>query len=339
MTVYINGKFLCQQTTGVQSYALNMLESLRLLQVNVQILTPNVKLKTDRYPVKRIGFFSNLTLWEQISLPVFMKKQKDAVLLNFCNSAPLVLTRQIVTVHDLAFEQHYQQWFTFRFRMWYRYLIPHICKKALRIFTVSNFSKNEIKTLYCIDEAKIEVIPNVSKPFTMVRSRIIEKDYVLLIGADNPRKNATWVLERITEIEQQGLVLVLLVTYSGIFSNVPEVKHPSVKVMDYVSQERYYSLLYHCRALIYPSLYEGFGIPILESLSLKRPVICNNLPVFHESFGDMPIYLDLMQEKSLSEALNKISYWSIKEEDFESLKTRYNYEKSAKLILHTLNTI
>lgn len=339
MTVYINGKFLCQQTTGVQNYALNMLESLRILQVNVQILTPNVELRMGKYPVKKVGFFSNLTLWEQISLPRFMRKQKDALLLNFCNSAPLLHTKQIVTVHDLAFEQHHQQWFTFGFRIWYKYLIPRICKSALRICTVSNFSKNEIKTRYRIDDDKIEVIPNVCMSFPIIGSRIIEENYVLLIGANNPRKNSAWVLERIAEIEKEGLILVVLGAHSGVFSRVPGVVHPSVKVLDYVSQEEYYSLLYHCTALIYPSLYEGFGIPILECLSLKRPVICNNLPVFRESFADMPIYLDLKQEKSLTVTLNKIRNWVIKEEDLELLKARYNPEKSAKLILHVLNTI
>lgn len=338
MTVYINGKFLCQQTTGVQSYAHTMLEALRLLQVDIHILTPKAGLLTDKYLVNRIGFFSNLSLWEQLSLPYFMRKQKDAVLLNFCNSAPLLCSRQVVTVHDLAFEQQ-QVWFTFIFRMWYRYLIPRICKNALRVFTVSNFSKNEIKTRYQIDENKIDVIPNGCKSFPIAGSRIIEEDYVLLIGANNARKNTGWVLERMSEIKKQGLILVLLGTHSGTFSHVPEVEHPFVKVLDYVSQKDYYSLLHHCSALIYPSLYEGFGIPILEALSMKRPVICNDLPVFRESFGDLPIYLDLSQEKSLSIALNKIGNWNIQEEDLELLKIRYNPENSAKRILHALKTI
>ena len=338
MTVYINGKFLCQQTTGVQTYALAMLEALKLLHVDIQILTPKVELLTDKYQVKKTGFFSKLGLWEQLSLPHFMRKQKGAVLLNFCNSAPLLCTKQIVTIHDLAFEQK-QSWFTITFRIWYRYLIPRVCQRALRIFTVSNFSKNELTKRYQIDERKIEVIPNAYPPPPVYSTRKIREDYVLLIGADNPRKNAAWVLERIAEIEQQGLVLVLLGTRTGAFLNVPEVEHPSVRTIDYVSQQDYYSLLYHCTALIYPSLYEGFGIPVLEGLSLKRPVICNDLPVFRESFGDLPIYLNLNQEKSLLLALKKSENWAIKEEDLELLKARYNPEESAKRILQSLNTI
>lgn len=338
MTVYINGKFLYQQTTGVQSYALAMLEALKLLQVDFQILTPKVELVTNMYPVKKIGFFSNLNLWEQISLPYFMRKQKNAVLLNFCNSAPLLCSRQIVTIHDLAFEQK-QAWFTIPFRIWYRYLIPRICRRAMRIFTVSNFSKNEITNRYHIDEHKIEVIPNIYPSPPTVNARIIREDYVLLIGADNPRKNTAWVLERIGEIEDLGLKLVLLAANSKVFLNSPGIQHPSVLVMGYVSQQDYYSLFYHSKALIYPSSYEGFGIPVLESLSLKRPVICNDLPVFRESFGNLPIYLNLKQEKSLSLALKKSKSWTIKEEDLELLKTRYSSEKSAKLILQSLNTI
>lgn len=339
MTVYINGKFLCQQTTGVQSYARAMLASLRLLNVDVRILTPKTAPTTDKYHVTKVGFFSNLVLWEQISLPFYMRKQTNAVLINFCNSAPLWYGNQIVTIHDLAFEKREVPWFSFFFKTWYRFLIPKICSNSLRVFTVSDFSKKELVARYKLPEQKVEIVPNAFVPIKESAERKTKENYVLMIGAGNPRKNVKWVLDRIKEIEDRGLKLVLITSRSDVFATYELSSSPSVIVLDHVSHTEYYSLIRHCTALIYPSLYEGFGIPILESLCLGRPAICNDLPVFRESFGTLPIYLDLLQENSLSEALSKTESWSISDEEIDSLKLRFNMERSGQLIVKTLKQL
>ena len=339
MTVYINGKFLCQQTTGVQSYGQNMLAALRLLNIDFEILIPPTDKITDKYHVKKVGFFSNLVLWEQISLPFFMNTHRDGILINFSNSAPLWGRNQIVTIHDLAFEKRDVTWFSFFFKTWYRFLIPRICRKALRVCTVSDFSKKELMNYYKLPENKIEIIPNVFAPEGQTTERVVKEDYVLMTGSENPRKNIDWVLQRVKEIEEQGLKLVLLNGRSNAFAKQLISETSSVIVLGHVNDQEYRSLIRYCSALIYPSLYEGFGIPVLESLCMKRPVICNKLPVFVESFGNLPVYLEPEKKNCLSEALTKAKSWGISDLEVERLKTRFSLENSGNLMVKSLNRL
>lgn len=337
--IYINGKFLLQQESGVQAYAMGLINAMISCNINFEILTPKSIALSDRYRVKHIGFFSNQTLWEQFSLPSYVNKEKEAILISFCNSAPLLSENQIVTIHDLAFEQRKVQWFSEIFKLWYRFLIPRLCRSSKLIFTVSEFSKNEIISNYKINPHKISVIPNGFDVPSEITERYIKDDYLLMIGGDNPRKNSLSVLNQIDEIAKRGLKLVILNQDSSVFKEQDKIKHPAIIYLNFLSKERYYSVLKYCNALIYPSLYEGFGIPILESLCLKVPVVCNDLKVFRESFDDLPIYCNASNALEFSKALDKIPTFEISDDEVRKLKSKYSFNNSVLLILKSLEKL
>ncbi|MBI3519316.1 MAG: glycosyltransferase family 4 protein [Bacteroidetes bacterium] len=337
--IYVNGKFLTQRNTGVQSYAHGIIAAMKRHHIPFEILTPKLVRQSDDEQVKQIGFFRNNILWEQVSLPFFINKQKDAVLLNFCNSAPLLCKQQIVTIHDLAFEQKNVRWFSWAFKRWYRFLIPKICRSSKWIFTVSDFSRTEIINHYGIEEHKMSVVPNGLNPYLKVGAREVVEDYVLITGGNNPRKNAAFVIRHISEIEAKGLKLVVLNTDDSVFYDELKPLHPSAIYFDYVSETRYYSLIKYSSALIYPSLYEGFGIPILESLCLKTPVICSDLQVFREAFGELPVYFKSNDGSEFKKALEKIKTRVISDSDVEKLQQKYSFDESVSLILNTLKNI
>ena len=85
--IYINGKFLTQQKTGVQAYALGMIEAMKRRNIPFEVLTPKSNLLFDGFNTKKIGFFSNSSLWEQWSLPLYVNRQSNNILINFCNSS------------------------------------------------------------------------------------------------------------------------------------------------------------------------------------------------------------------------------------------------------------
>lgn len=339
MKVYINGKFLCQQTTGVQNYALGIMRALRFTGIDFQVIVPNTLSMNQENHAYKIGVFKNLILWEQLDLFFFMRKQKNALLLNFCNSAPLLYFNQIVCIHDLAFEQKNKNWFSPIFKLWYRFLIPRLCQKAKLVFTISEFSKSEIMRQYGIPELKIKIVPNGLKEVQETDVRQVNEDYLLVLGGNNPRKNVQWVIDQMDEIEKAGLKLVVLNSDTKVFGESRIGTHPSLIELPYVSQSRYLSLLKHSKALIYPSLYEGFGIPLLESLCLQTPVICNDLGVFRESFGTLPIYVDLKNKIALKEALKKLMYWSISDSEITELKNKFDFNTSASLIVNFLKEL
>lgn len=329
MKLVINGRFLTRGQSGVQNFAAGILQQLQKAGVEFEIATA----KNDAS-----GGFSGW-LWEQYFLPSYIKKQKDTLLINLCNSAPLRLKSQVVTVHDLAFEADPGNWFKASFRRWYRFMIPRICKHAKIVFTVSQFSKEQLVKRYSLPENKVVVLPNGLPEFSFDDSIKIDGKYVVLTGIENPRKNAAWIMENIDLIAGKGLKLVALKTASGTFGSVKMPVHPDLLYLENVSSARYFYLLKHAEALIYPSLYEGFGIPVLESLSLGTPVIASDLPVFRESFGGLPAYFKLNDRQSFAQALENTGTKEIPAAALLQLKNNYNFETSVSLLLKSIRDI
>ena len=339
MKFYINGKFLCQQKTGVQAYAFGMLEALLKVGFEFVVLVPKSFENKSNLPLKKIGRASSLAIWEQVYLCNFIRKDKDAILINFCNSAPLFLKNQVITIHDLAFEVKNVNWFSYFFKIWYQFLIPHICKNSKLILTISEFSKSEICLNYKIPTTKVKIIPNGIPFIADIAKNTIDSKYLLLIGGNNSRKNNNFILNQILAIENLGYYIIVLSNNVSVFVNNSETVHPSVRNLDYIENEDYYSLIRNASALIYPSLYEGFGIPILEALCLKTPVICSDLPVFKESFSEGPIYFKNNDNNSFLAALKKIGTAKVSEEYVENLKKIYNFKSSANLLISELKCL
>ena len=338
MKLIINGRFLTQQPSGVQNYAIGILTNLQKAKLDIEVVIPrDNRIKSGAY-TKAIGWGKGF-IWEQLFLPLYVKKQKGSILINFCNSAPLFIKNQIVTIHDLAFKRDKGNWFNPLFRMWYNFLIPKICKRSMLIFTVSQFSKNEILNNYRVSEKKIRIIPNGLPEITFNAVPSINGKYVLITGANNPRKNAGWVVNNINVIKQKGYKLVVLSEGSVIFNNVELKESEDVILFKDVSFQVYHSLLKNAEALLFPSLYEGFGIPILESLCIGVPVIASNLEVFKESFGNLPIYFELNNTESFAKAINEIREKHISEEMIVDLKNKFNFEKSVKILIRELEQL
>ena len=247
MKLIINGRFLTQQPSGVQNYAIGILTALQKIKLDFEIVMPydgEIKPITN---TKTIGWGKGF-IWEQLFLPLYVKK-KSSILINLCNSAPLFIKNQIVTIHDLAFASDGGNWFKPGFRMWYNFLIPKICKRSMLIFTVSQFSKNEIINNYGVSEQKIKIIPNGLPEITFNTVPAINGKYVLITGANNPRKNAGWVVNNIDVIKQKGYKLVVLSEGSAIFNEVELKESEDVIFFKNVSLQVYHSLLKNAEAL------------------------------------------------------------------------------------------
>jgi len=338
MKVIVNGRFLWQRATGVQNYANGILKSLIKSGAVIEVVMPPFKDNRWEFSVKPIGY-SNGFIWEQFFLPMYIRKQTDALLLNLCNTAPLALKAKAVTIHDLAFEQELGNWFNKRFKQWYRFMIPRVCSSSKVIFTVSAFSKKELIKHYNIPAEKIVVAPPGLPDMTFDSSSLPKCDYVVVTGANNPRKNASWVINNIDVLEKKGLTLVLVGNNAKAFNNLSFAGNKNIIYLENVPSPSYFSLIKNAKALICPSVYEGFGIPILESLCLGTPVVASNIPVFKETFGDLPLYFDLNDLTTYRKAVEGIAEKKVTTADIEMLKSKYNYEKSTQLILETIEKL
>ncbi|MBN8696831.1 MAG: glycosyltransferase family 4 protein [Bacteroidetes bacterium] len=338
MKVYINGRFLSQERSGVQYFASGIVPELMNLYPEAVLLSPKKIAHDSRLNHQKIGFLNGV-LWEQISLPFFLLGKKDHLLINLCNSAPLFLTNNIVTIHDLAFEQKGKNWFKGDFKKWYQFLIPRICKSARLIFTVSSFSKKEIEKHYMINAERIKVIPNGILDIKTPETKNVEPAYLLITSINDPRKNANWILKNMDIISANGYKLVMIKNNSKVFRDINIEENANIQIKKYLSDEAYIELLKNASALLYPSEYEGFGIPILESLIVGTPVIASNLGVFQESFGTLPIYFEQGNKTSFEKAIQKIKDSKISVEDQQQLKERFNFKRSVQEMVKQIDAL
>ena len=314
--LYINGRFLTQKETGVQNYARQICRELKEQNIEFILLVPErSELINDEFTESIVTIGQRTGhLWEQIELFFFIRSNKNNLLLNLCNTGPILLkNQQIATVHDLAFLKN-EKWFGTVFRKWYAFMIPRLIKQSKSIITVSHFIKNEIQGQFNTSSDKIEVIPNKLCGFPVVQSSfekefkdIEPKSYFLMVGSDNPRKNFAFV-EKIFSNELRDEQLLIVGGKNNHFnSDKKHIEAHNITRLGYTTTEQLMLLYMHCKAVIHPSLYEGFGIPILESFSFNCPVVCSDIPVFREVCEDAAIYFDPEDEREFLIAIKQLN--------------------------------
>ena len=339
----INSRFLTQNITGVQRFAIEISRQLKsVLGDKVIFVSPNTIIHKDlakELDVKIIGTKTG-HLWEQIDLPKYLKSIDSPLLLNLANTAPLFYKNQIITIHDLAFLQH-PIWFSKKFYMYYRFLIPKIAKNGKKIITVSNFSKKEIISLLGIDEKKIEVIYNGISCNFNYNPTIHKKNYILAVSSLDPRKNFKNLILSFEKINLKNYRLVIVGSENKVFSNA-EIKNLMKKIQNveftgYVSDNKLVKLYQEAKIFVYPSLYEGFGIPPLEAMASGTPVISSNVASLPEVCGDAVYYVNPYDVNDIAKGIETV----LKDEKLQKELVQrglervklFNWEKSANKLI------
>lgn len=319
MRIFINGRFLTQPVTGVQRYATEVVKALDNLfetdKVNKEeyeliILAPkNIinDLSLKHIEIKKIGNF-NGHFWEQTELPFYVK---NSILINLCNAGPILKRNQATVIHDMAVFA-YSLNFSFIFKIWYKILISLQGKFSRQIITVSNFSKEELIKYLSIDKQKINVIYEGKEHFINknVNTSILNKyeldlkPYIFAVSSLNPNKNFKAIVEATKLLETEELNIVIAGgTDPKVFSGNGITLPGNVKYLGYISDEELKALYESAFCFIYPSFYEGFGLPPLEAMSVGCPVIASDRASLPEVIGDAALYCDPSDPKTIA---NKI---------------------------------
>jgi glycosyltransferase involved in cell wall biosynthesis len=353
MAFAINGKFTSQRITGVQRVAYELTRAMQMrgtpgdeLEVFVpqDAVEPGTLLKRQRrFPWLRGN------LWEQITLPIAARR---TTLVNLCNTNPLFKRRQIVMVHDMAVYD-VPQAFSKKFLLWYRLRFSILPRIEPMILTVSAFSKERICHHLRVDESRVAVLPPgadhlervVCDPTIIERLHLSKESYCVIVGSLDPRKNLQRVLDAVDRLGHlRDLKFVIVggnnprAFNAGRVAQHSDSKH--VMWAGFVSDGELKALYESAACLVFPSLYEGFGLPPLEAMYCGCPVIASTHASIPEVCGQAVMYCDATSVDDIADKISLMMSDSSLRESYRTMGLRhaqeYRWDRAARELLEIL---
>jgi len=271
-------------------------------------------------------------------------KGQNGMLLCLGNTAPLFYKKKVVTIHDLGFLR-YPQWCSKKFYYFYKFLIPRIAKNSLKIITDSKFSKKEILDIIGLNDSAIEVVySGIAARFLNLnegKSKNSNDNYILAVSSLAPNKNFPRVIKAFSKLylENMKLVITGVVNKNSAGGRLLNLinNQKNVILTGYVNDDELINLYRQAKLFVYPSLYEGFGLPPLEAMACGCPCVVSKVASLPEVCGDAALYCD---PYSIDDIADKISQLLVDEKLKAKLIKRglerakkYSWEKTAKEIL------
>lgn len=328
--------------TGAQRYAreiVNCLDSISKLG-EISIAMPEGNWDIPSYKnisVKQVGPFKGIK-WEQITYPLYLIR-KRGVGLNLCNVAP-ILKPDFSTIFDMKIKSH-PEFFSLKFRWWYRLLFLNQTLRCKKIFTDSEDARKELLKYYPHTNDSIIIPAHGSWQHferikydenTLQKFELTKGEFFFGMGSLEPNKNFRWVAE-IAKRNKYSMFAIAGSLNEKVFSNGLGFDCPNnMKLLGFVSDEEAKTLMRDAKAFLFPSFCEGFGMPPLEALSAGCPnVIVSDIPVMHELFEKNAIYINPNEyDYNLDILLSGFSCDALRVLD------KFSWEKSAQIIYNAL---
>jgi glycosyltransferase involved in cell wall biosynthesis len=244
-------------------------------------------------------------LWEQIVLPLESARYRLDVLFNPGFTAPIFSAVPNVTVfHDLQHRRHpeYFRWFDLPF---WRFLLWASARRSRTLIAVSESTRDDLAHFYPFAAARTRVIHHGvgEEFFKLDRSHV---DPILLcVSTLHPHKNIERLIRAFTR-RKRDCRLVLAGMRGFQTSAIEKLVTKEIEITGWIARDDLVKLYARARAFIYPSMFEGFGMPVLEALAAGIPVACSDIPPLREIGGDAALYFDPENEDAIADAIDRI---------------------------------
>lgn len=334
MRIAIDGTIIREEITGTGFYITNLINGLMKVDDENQYfifgdekhIKKYVNITKDNFKVVHKRFKSRVVrvLWQYFIFPFELKKLRIDVLHSPNYITPLIKLgfKIILTIHDLTFLL-FPEKYTVTKRLLFGKMLPIFIKKSDKIIAVSSNTKKDILRFFNLPEEKVAVTYesypdyyNMSIPLPIARDIMgkygIDRDFILYVGMIEPRKNIISLLKSFVEIDQSLDLDLVIVGKKGWYFKEIEQYMASIKNLKlknkiiftgYVVEPK---LKYFYRAafmFVYPTLYEGFGLPPLQAMACGTPVITSNVSSLPEVVGDAAIKIDPGDLKQLKKSI------------------------------------
>lgn len=318
MTLYLNGKFTVQRTTGVQRVAGELVRALdACVQGRWVLLCPaeGSPPALRRIEVRHVGAAGlPPTLWEQCVLPW---AARDGLLLNLAGAAPALARRQACVLHDAAVFDHPEA-YTRRFTLWYRWLFRRVARKAMALLTVSDFSRQRLALHLGLPVARFALVPNgadhlmgtAADDGVLDRLGLRGQRFLLAVGSDNPTKNHAALLQAFAQLRDLPALRLVIVggRRADVFAGTAGQDPPGVVRAGELGDAALKALYANALALVFPSIYEGFGLPPLEAMACGCPVAVARAASLPEVCADAALYFDPARVDDIATAMRRLCH-------------------------------
>ncbi len=357
---------------GVGRYAFELLKQFKESQISnfkFQIYLkdkplPDLPVETERWQYKIVG---PKKLWTQFGLPLVLFKnklfdgEKIDVFFTPTHYAPRFCPfPRVVSIMDLSFLKYpemFKKSDLYQLKNWTAYSV----KKARKVLTISQASKRDIIEYYKVSEDRVivtypgyhmnEALSQKSKfkSQNLKDKYGIDGEYILSVGTLQPRKNFVKLIEAFSSLNPNPYTLVIVGKPGWLYQEIYEAPRKfgvesQVKFLDYVPDEDLPALYQKAKCFVLVSLYEGFGLPVLEALSYGCPVVASNISSLPEVVGEAGILIDPNNRQEIADQLlkvlkmNKDERQAMINKGFEQAK-KFSWEKCAKETLSVLKQV
>ena len=344
---------------GMGNYTINILKELaKLDQKNKYILYADIGDVQKILPQQENFVFKILHAkgqfhYEQFILPKQCKLDKIDLLFSPANTSPVLLEKNIkrvLALHDIIYLKKEISWSKNKKQILgriYYALTSFNAKKAVSILTPTEYSKNDIINMLHISPNKIFVDSRGHEHFNIEKAtdlKLLQKkykiptEYFFHVGGDSPNKNTELLVNLFSEHQNLHIVIAGIKNLENSYIYNKYKLFNNIVFVPYITQEDLVGLYKNAMAFIFPSIYEGFGLPLLEAMKCNCPIICSNASCLPEVAGDAVLYFSPENKDDLLEKINLINtnknlQASLKQKGQQQLQ-KYSWKHSAMIILN-----